>query len=211
VTEGPLLYGHALSEESYKVRLLLGFLGVSYRTRTIDFYPGREQEGAAFRELNPVGDLPVLVDGDLVLRDAEAILAYLAVQHDPERRWYPQDAAALGAVMAWLGFARTHLSAMSEARGVAMLGLAGDLPALVAAARRAFRILDDHMTHREFAGGLWVAGAGPTIADVAAFPAIALSRDAGIEHDEYPALRRFIRRFRALPGFVTMPGIPDYY
>jgi glutathione S-transferase len=55
-----------------------------------------------------------------------------------------------------------------------------------------------------------VAGAGPTIADVAVFPAIALSRDAEIEHDEYPALRRFIRRFRALPGFVTMPGIPDY-
>jgi glutathione S-transferase len=211
VTEGPLLYGHALSEESYKVRLLLGFLGVPYRTRTVDFYPGREHEEAAFRAINPVGDLPVLADGDLVLRDAEAILAYLARKHDGPGRWLPADAEAMGQVLSWLGFARSHLRALSEARGVAMLEFPGDLPALVTEARRAFRILDDHMTHREFAGGLWLAAEGPTIADVAAFPAIALSRDAGIEHDEFPALRRFIRRFRALPGFVTMPGVPDYY
>ena len=37
------------------------------------------------------------------------------------------------------------------------------------------------------------------------------SRDFGIDHDEYPALRRWARRFRALPGFKTMPGIPDYH
>jgi hypothetical protein len=39
----------------------------------------------------------------------------------------------------------------------------------------------------------------------------ALSRDFGVDHDEYPALRRWARRFRKLPGFLTMPGIPDYH
>jgi glutathione S-transferase len=71
--------------------------------------------------------------------------------------------------------------------------------------------MEDHMTVREFDGGDWFVGRKPTIADVALFPAIALSRDAGIEHDAYPALRRWIRRFRSLPGFRTMPGVPDYY
>ena len=36
-------------------------------------------------------------------------------------------------------------------------------------------------------------------------------RQFGIDHDEYPALRRWARRFRTLPGFKTMPGIPDYH
>jgi glutathione S-transferase len=46
---------------------------------------------------------------------------------------------------------------------------------------------------------------------VALFPLFALSRDFGIDHDEFPGLRRWIRRFRALDGFITMPGIPDYH
>ena len=44
-----------------------------------------------------------------------------------------------------------------------------------------------------------------------ALQSIALSRDFGVEHDEYPALRRWIRRFRGIDGFVVMPGIPAFY
>jgi glutathione S-transferase len=43
------------------------------------------------------------------------------------------------------------------------------------------------------------------------FPAIALSRDFGVDHDEFAALRRWMSRVRSLPGFITMPGIPAYY
>ena len=50
-----------------------------------------------------------------------------------------------------------------------------------------------------------------TLADIALFPSIALSRDFGVEHDEYPALRRWMRRVRGFEGFIVMPGIPAYY
>jgi glutathione S-transferase len=86
-----------------------------------------------------------------------------------------------------------------------------DMAAAIRGARGAFRDMEDHMTARELDGGDWFVGGKPTIADVALFPAIALSRDTGIEHDAYPALGRWIRRFRGLPGFRTMPGVPDYY
>jgi glutathione S-transferase len=46
---------------------------------------------------------------------------------------------------------------------------------------------------------------------VVLFPSIALSRDFGVEHDEYPALRRWMRRLRGLDGFIVMPGIPEFY
>ena len=67
------------------------------------------------------------------------------------------------------------------------------------------------MTRREFDDGRWFVGATPTIADIALFPGIALCRDFGIDHDEYPALRRWMARLRTIPGFVTMPGIPSYH
>ena len=52
---------------------------------------------------------------------------------------------------------------------------------------------------------------GAEVIRLALFPAIALSRDHGIDHEAYPALRRWMRSVRALPGFRTMPGIPDYH
>jgi glutathione S-transferase len=79
------------------------------------------------------------------------------------------------------------------------------------AARDAFRLMDDHMTARAFADAAWFAGDTPTLADIALFPAIALSRDYGVDHEAYPALRRWMRRVRRLSGFITMPGIPDYH
>ena len=97
------------------------------------------------------------------------------------------------------------------ARLNAMFGPDTDNDATVSAAKAAFRAMDDYMTAREFADRFWFVGLTPTIADIALFPAFALSRDAGIEHDAYPALRRWMRRVRSLPGFRTMPGIPDYH
>jgi glutathione S-transferase len=71
--------------------------------------------------------------------------------------------------------------------------------------------MDDHMTARHFDGKEWFVGDRATLADLVLFPSFALSRDYGVDHDEYPALRRWIRRFRSLKGFHTMPGIPDYH
>ena len=92
-----------------------------------------------------------------------------------------------------------------------MFEVEADAAAVATAAAAAFRIMDDHMTAREFDGGQWFVGRTPTVADIALFPSIALCRDFGIEHDAYPALRRWMRRVRAIPGFMTMPGIPDYH
>jgi len=99
----------------------------------------------------------------------------------------------------------------AAARQHSLFGTPGDETSLRAASARAVRIMDDHMTARGFTQLEWFAAGHPTIADIALFPAFALSRDFGIDHDEYPALRRWARRFRALPGFKTMPGIPDYH
>jgi glutathione S-transferase len=208
---GLTLHDYELDDGCYKVRLLLGALGLSYVKVPVDVHPGRAQVSPQYLRMNPLGDLPILTDGEFVLHRAEAILAYLANKYDPQRTWLPAEARLFGEVMMWLAFAGSTLAPASLARWHHMLEIEADEVAVERAAREAFRIMDDHMTKREFDDARWFAGDAPTIADIALFPLIALSRDFGIDHDEYAALRRWMRRVRSLPGFSTMPGIPNYY
>ena len=213
------LYDYELDENGYKVRLALGALGVACETVAVDMIPGGEHLRPPLIDLNPLGTLPILVaggaaadaGGDLVLRDAEAILVYLARRHDPAGAWLPLDAGPLAETTGWLVFAARDLHAATLARRTAMFDAPGDADSLGRAARAAFRAMEDHMTLRAIAGGRWFVGEAATVADLALFPAIALSRDHGIDHEAYPALRRWMRAVRALPGFRTMPGIPDYH
>ena len=211
MSEDLVLYNYELDESCYKVRLALSLLGLKWQAVAVDVFPGKEHLSPPFLALNPAGRLPILRDRDLVLHGTEAILAHLARAHDPSGKWLPAQGAEFAEVMQWLIFSAHDLGATIAARQNSLFGTPGDEPSLHAASSRAIRIMDDHMTARGFAQADWFAAGHPTMADVALFPAYALSRDFGIDHDEYPALRRWARRFRALPGFKTMPGIPDYH
>ena len=80
-----ILYDYILSPSCYRVRLLAALLGVRLDLRAVDVHPGAEQRGEALLALNPVGTLPILVDGNLVLTESTAILTYLAALAGP--RW----------------------------------------------------------------------------------------------------------------------------
>lgn len=205
------LYDYELSASCYKIRLLLALLKLEYKRVAVDFFPGYEHRKPAFLKLNPLGQLPVLTDGDLILRDAQTILSYLAKAYDVSGKWLPDEPAAFGQVMMWLFFTASELSAATAARLNSLLDFPADKKAVRAAARKAFRIMDDHMTRREFDGASWFVGDHPTLADLVLFPSIALSRDFDQEHDEFAALRRWMRRLRDLDNFIVMPGIPEYY
>jgi len=203
------LYDYTLSGSCYKVRLLLNFLALPYEREQINFYPGRQHKSPEFIEINPLGQIPVLRDGDLVLRDAQAILCHLANKYDASGQWLPRD-ERFGEVMMWVMFAGGELMSSSAARLHDALGYELDIEAARRKAHAALRILDDHMTGREIAGRKWIVGDRPTIADVACFPYIALSGDGGIGHEDYPALRNWMRDFRRLDRFHAMPSIPEF-
>lgn len=202
-----VLHDFELDDQCYAVRLLLRLLGVAWTRAAVDMLPGAEQTRMPLLALNPLGTLPILVDGDLVLREAGPILVYLARRHDPSSRWLPEAAAPLAQVTMWLDFAARALGPVSLARQQTLFGQAEPGPA-TRDAGRAFRVMEDHMTRRGLQGAAWFVGDAPSVADISLFPAIALSRDLGIEHEAYPALRRWMRRVRGLPGFAGMPGIP---
>ena len=202
------LYDYTLSGNCYKVRLLLHWLGLDYTRIPVDFHPGREHRSPAFMaSINPLGQLPVLRDGDVLLPDAQAILVYLASQYDADGQWYPHDDRTRGAINLWLALADGITRSASAARLHLSFGYSADLPACQQQAHVAFRQLDDQLAENQHREQAWLVAARPTIADIACFPYAALASEAGIDLMAYPALRRWIDDLRHWPGFITMPGI----
>lgn len=203
------LYDYELSGNCYKLRLFMSILGLEYRKVPVEFFPGQEHKGDAFLAINPLGQLPVLDDGGFVLRDAQAILSYLAARYDSSGHWYPvADPRRLGETNMWLAFADSITGTASAARLHDLLRYDIDVEKARAGAHALFRVLDERLwfSEREDAG--WIcSGAHPTVADIACFPYIALSDEGGISLMDYPAVRRWIDRLKRLPGFIVMAGI----
>ena len=203
------LYDFELSGNCYKLRLLMNILGVKYESHDVDFYPGRQHKAGWFLKINPLGQLPVLVDDGLALRDAQAILVYLASRYDPSGRWYPRDdAAVLGQIAMWLSFADGITATSSAARLQTAMFFDLDGDKARAGAHDLFRVLDEHLWFGEQEGRDWLCpGDHPTVADIACFPYVALSEDGGISRQDYPAIRRWLDRVKRIPGFIVMSGI----
>lgn len=202
------LYSYVLSGNCYKVRLMAALLGIEYATVAVDFYPGFEHRSEAMLALNPWGTLPVLTAGDVVLTETQAMLAWLAGNFDPSGQWYPVGDPVLGPqVLEWLGIAARLTGSVGVARLHAMLDWPVDGEAVRKAALKDLQAFELLLTDRVLAGRTWLVGDQPTIADIACFPYVALSPDAGLEHDGFPAIRNWLYAVRSLPGFVTMPGI----
>ena len=203
------LYDYVLSVNCYKQRLMMSILDVEYEAIPIDFFPGWEHKGEEFKKINPLGHIPVIDDNGFVLRDAHAILVYLAAKYDPSGLWYPTgDPELIGETASWMLFAEGTANTASAARLCVNLGYDFDLEACQGGAHRLFRVLDEHLWFRERDGREWVcSGAHPTIADIALFPDVVLSEEGGISRLDYPALRRWTDRVKRIPGFTVMPGI----
>ena len=194
------LYGGPRSGNAYKVRLLLTLLGLEFEETVIDLQTG-DNRTESFLALNPRGQIPTLVDGDVTVWDSQAILVYLARRYG--EAWLPVEPAAMAEVMQWLALAENELLfGLARARAVKCFGRDFDLASSQAYGHAGLEVLE-----KRLAGHAWLAAGKPTIADIACMPYCALSYMGDIALDDYPSVRAWIDRVRALPGFVAMEGI----
>ncbi|CAN1308219.1 Glutathione S-transferase zeta class [Linum perenne] len=84
-----ILYSFWQSSCSWRVRFALKLKGIPYEYRAVDLAKG-EQFSPEFERLNPLGYVPVLVDGGVVVSDSFAILMYLEGKY-PENPLLPED------------------------------------------------------------------------------------------------------------------------
>jgi glutathione S-transferase len=198
-----LLYDRLTSGNSYKARLLLSFLNIPYEKIDVSLNGGRNKIDNAYLALNPRGQIPTLVHGQVVLWGSTAILAYLASQFDLAKTWLPGQPAAVGRVMQWLELAQNEVaSGLFRARAIRRFGYSGDLVQASRDGTKALEVLNEALKDRD-----WLAAAHPTIADIACFPYAALSPEGGFDLTGYRWIREWIDRFKRLPRFVAMPGI----
>ena len=194
------LYGGSVSGNAYKARLLLSLLGLDFEEINVNLMAGENRTGA-FLALNPRGQIPVLVDGEVTIWDSQAILVYLARRYGVA--WLPVEPAAMAEVMQWLAVAENELLfGLARARAVLRFGRDFDLASCQAYGRTGLKVLEQRLSEND-----WLSAGKPTIADVACMPYAALSHMGGVPLDDHPAVREWIDRIRALPGFIAMDGI----
>lgn len=195
------LYEFALSGNCHKVRLMLSFLGLSYKSIIVNG-SAREHKSRDFLAMNPLGQLPVINDDGVVIRDSQAILIYLAHRYGGET-WWPKDSGTLAKITAWLFTASNEV-----ARGPNTLRLHHKFgrPINPVEAEQfteaLLNIMQEQLSNHD-----WIALDIPTIADVALYPYIALAHEGKVDLSRFPSVVAWLTRFKALPGYVSMPGI----
>jgi glutathione S-transferase len=166
--------------------------------------PAESRREAQFLKLNPLGQIPVLEDGDVVLADSNAIMVYLVKQYAPRSAWLPEEPVAAAEVQRWLSIAAGEVRyGAAIARAITQGWMTGDHAAAVGVATRILRFMESHLADRSY-----LATGKPTIADLACYSYIAHAPEGGISLDPYSAVKAWLQRIEALPGFVTMPSLP---
>jgi len=195
------LHGTELSGHAHRVVLLLRILNVPYRFVAA---PPEVRRTADFLKLNPLGQIPVLQDGTLVLADSNAIMVYLVKRYAPGSSWLPDDPVAASQVQRWLSIAAGEVMyGAAIARAVMQWNAPWDHKRAVRIAERLLGFMEGHLAERTY-----LAIDHPTIADLACYSYVAHAPEGGISLDPYPSVRARLARVESLPQFVPMPASP---
>lgn len=199
------LHGFSPSGNCHKVRLLLEQLGRregrDYRWIETDSSRGATRT-PEFLALNPNGKVPLLVlDDGRTLTESNAMLCWLAegTQYLPHDPW--QRAQALS----WMFFEQySHEPYVAVARFIrgwtpADSPRRAELPRLRERGHQALAVMERHLL-----ASPWFTGPQYGIADIALFAYTDVAGEGGFDLAPYPAIRDWLARVRATPGFVPM-------
>ena len=196
------LYDFELSGNCHKIRMLLEFLGLEYERINIDLRK-KDQMDPAFIAINRLHKVPVLIDGDTVLRDSAAIMIYLARTYG-KSEWYPESPAQMAEIQQWLSFSVNEVfNGLAMARAIVIFKRDFDLKTARAFSDIALDQLEFRLKEHD-----WLALDRFTLADLACYPYAALVPEGGISLEPYAATRAWFKRIESLPGYTTMPGLP---
>jgi len=193
------LYDYPLSGHAHRLRLFLSLLGLEYERVAVDMRKG-EHKAPEYVKLSPLGQVPTLMDGDVVITDSTAGLVYLAKKYGGEQ-WLPEDPAGAARVQRWLSTASGELyRGPSTARAIKLLGRPGDYENAKQWAARLFTWMEQELADRT-----WLAADHVTIADVAIYSYMRVADEGGLDLSPYPAIRRWLADVEKLEGFEPMP------
>ena len=197
------LHRFSLSGHSHRAELMLSLLGLPAELVNVDLSKG-EHKQPAFLAMNRFGQVPVLEDGSTTISDSNAIVVYLAERYDETGRYWPRDPARRAQVQRWLSVAAGQLATgPAAARRARVFNAQLDHASAVRQAHELFRVLE-----KELGAGPFLLGEAPTLADVALYTYTAHAPEGDVSLESYSAIRSWLERVEALPGFVPMVRTP---
>ena len=203
------LYCFGESGSSYKCALALTLADQEWEPVFVDFFNG-ETRTPAFRAINEMGEVPVLVDGTVTLTQSGVILDYIssktgklggrsAAERREVLRWMFWDNHKLSTQIGTTRFLGNFLPPEKRPEGV--------IPFLQGRLKAAYTILNTHLDGRN-----WVAGEAVTIADLSCCGYLFYPEPFGFDRADWPNIDRWLDRISALPGWKApydlMPGSP---
>lgn len=197
------------SGNAYKAALTLALAGQDWEPVFVDFFNG-ETRTDAYRELNIMGEVPVMEDGDVVLTQSGVMQDYISSKSG---KLGGKSAAERREVLRWMffdnhkvssqaGMLRFQMNFLPEAKRNA--DVIGFLSMRLAAA---LKVMEDHLTDRD-----WLAGDDITIADIACCSYLYYPEPFTFDRADYPNINRWLDAIAATPGwkhpYDLMPGSP---
>ncbi len=194
------LYCFGESGNSYKVALTMTLAGYPWKPVWVDFFKG-ETRTDAYRQLNEMGEAPVLVEDGRTLTQSALIQLHVAErtglfggQTEDERqevlRWLFWDVSRGSGQFGALRFMMNFLPEEKRSADAIASWLSGRVAA-------SLDILEGHLRTRE-----WMVGTGPTIADFACCGYLYYPEPFGFDRAARPAIAAWLDRITTLSGWA---------
>jgi len=179
------LIAFTITPNNRKVVAFIKHFDLPVDVRQVDF-KRQEHKSEAFTRLNPMQKVPVLVDGDFVLWESNAILAYLAAKF-PQTNALPMDPQGRAEVDRWMHWQNAHLLTVVGGIKTGDKTEADLMPLL--------KVLDGQLEGRDYICG------DLTIADFAVAAYLLTSNTAKFDYSAVPNVAAWRQGLDALPAF----------
>ncbi len=198
------LYDYLPSGNSYKVRLMMAYLGLPYEHIGIDIIKGETQTDS-FKTVNPAAQIPLLELSDgRTIAESNAIIYFLG-EGTP---YWPKNAFDQAKCLQWMFFEQyKHEPNIAVARFIhhyATENRQDEIPALMKKGVVALDIMEGHL-----ADNLWFVGGGRSIADVALYAYTHVAGEGGFDLTNYPNIMAWLDRFSDHPKHIRITDTPS--
>ncbi len=198
------------SGNAYKAALALELSGMEWDAVYVDFFNGETHTEAYRSDINEMGEVPVMIDGDIHLTQSGVIQSYVT---EKSGKFGGTSRAEERDVLRWVLWDNHKLSSQAGMTRFLMNFLPEDkrpqdaIKFVQGRLTAAYGVLDAHLKDRD-----WIVGDGITNADLSCCGYLYYPEPFGFDRTEWPNIDAWLERLSNVDGwkhpYDLMPGSP---
>lgn len=198
------------SGNAYKAALALELSGLEWDAVYVDFFNGETRTDAYRSDINEMGEVPVMIDGDIHLTQSGVIQSYVT---EKTGKFGGTSRAEERDVLRWVLWDNHKLSSQAGMTRFLMNFLPEDkrpqdaIKFVQGRLTAAYGVLDAHLKDRD-----WIVGDGITNADLSCCGYLYYPEPFGFDRKEWPNIDAWLERLSNVDGwkhpYDLMPGSP---